>query len=178
LQVYPEEARTGQLNLMTSHDTPRLITMLGGEAALAALALELLFALPGAPNVYYGDEVGLAGGHDPDNRRAFPWNEALWNREIQRRVAKMARLRRENPELQSADWKPVWSNGRRVVFYRGSMLVTVNAAAAPWFVGEGFPSKDSFRGLIRGLSSVRDCNKENNIELPGYSIEVWVPQRH
>ena len=39
------------------------------------LALALLFFLPGAPCIYYGDEIGMLGGKDPDNRRAFPWDK-------------------------------------------------------------------------------------------------------
>ena len=38
--------------------------------------------LPGAPCIYYGDEVGVEGRHDPDCRRAFPWDESRWNREL------------------------------------------------------------------------------------------------
>jgi len=178
LQAYPEGVRTAQLNLMTSHDTPRLITMLGGEAERAALALELLFTLPGAPSVYYGDEIGLAGGHDPDNRRAFPWNRASWNLEIKRRVEAMARLRRENPDLRGADWSAAWSAGSRAAFHRGRLLVTVNAASQPWApeLDCQTAAGDVLLGLLHN-DRLRCVNgRLSGATLPAFSLEVWRPE--
>jgi neopullulanase len=73
---HPAEAVAGQLNLLGSHDTPRLLTSLGGDRHAAHQALTLLFMLPGAPCIYYGDELGLAGGHDPHCRQAMPWDDS------------------------------------------------------------------------------------------------------
>ncbi len=177
LQAYPEEARAVQLNLMTSHDTPRLITMLDGEVERAALALELLFTLPGAPNVYYGDEIGLAGGHDPDNRRSFPWRETSWNQEIRRRVAGMARLRSENPELRGSSWAQVWSEGGRAAFRRGRLLVTVNATARPWTLELACQELDGgLQGLLHGGHLSCAEGRLCGALLPAFSLEVWRPE--
>ena len=81
---YPPQALHALMNLLSSHDQARALHVLGwhddGDAAQAALAkaryrLALLIQMtyPGAPAIYYGDEVGLTGGEDPDNRRPFPW---------------------------------------------------------------------------------------------------------
>ena len=75
LAHYPEAAVHSQLNLLGSHDTPRLMTALKGDAAAVRLALLLQFGWPGAPCVYYGDELGLRGGHDPGCRQGMPWDE-------------------------------------------------------------------------------------------------------
>ena len=61
-----------QLNLIGSHDTPRARTVLGGDVAALRLATLLQLTLPGAPSIYYGDEIGMDGGHDPDYRRGYP----------------------------------------------------------------------------------------------------------
>lgn len=61
-----------QLNLLGSHDTPRLRSIVGGSAAAARLATLLQLALPGAPCIYYGDELGALGANDPANRGPFP----------------------------------------------------------------------------------------------------------
>ena len=61
-----------QYNLIGSHDTPRARTVLAGDAAALRLATLLLLTLPGAPSIYYGDELGMEGGPDPDCRRAYP----------------------------------------------------------------------------------------------------------
>ena len=74
MEKYPKEALMGCFNTLDSHDRERIITMLGSEQAVK-FASALLFVLPGVPVIYYGDEIGLEGGKDPDNRRPFPWNE-------------------------------------------------------------------------------------------------------
>ena len=61
------------MNLLGSHDTIRLATLPCSNLQRVKLALSILFFLPGAPCVYYGDEIGMEGGKDPDNRRTFPW---------------------------------------------------------------------------------------------------------
>jgi glycosidase len=87
---YPHGAFYSLMNLLDSHDTERLLWTLtpGSETAadkelnaanLAAgkqrqqLASLIQFTLPGAPTIYYGDEVGITGDDDPDDRRTFPW---------------------------------------------------------------------------------------------------------
>lgn len=63
-------------NLLGSHDTERFRTLAGGDAWRLNAATTALMTAAGIPSVYYGDEVGLAGEKDPDNRRDFPWGEA------------------------------------------------------------------------------------------------------
>lgn len=73
--AFPENRFGCPMNLLSSHGTIRLVSLPCSSEQRVRLALTLLFFLPGAPNIYYGEEVGMAGGKDPDNRRAFPWNE-------------------------------------------------------------------------------------------------------
>ena len=61
------------MNLISSHDSPRMLNLLNGDKARLKLAVILQMTLPGAPSIYYGDEVALAGGGDADNRRTYPW---------------------------------------------------------------------------------------------------------
>jgi alpha-glucosidase len=75
----PYVNQLAQFNLLDSHDTPRLLTELGGDTALMKLAATLLFTRPGVPCIYYGDELGMQGGADPDSRRCFPWNRTHWD---------------------------------------------------------------------------------------------------
>lgn len=63
------------MNLLGSHDTTRLQNLPCADEARIRLALALLFFMPGAPCIYYGDELGLQGGKDPDNRRTIPWEK-------------------------------------------------------------------------------------------------------
>ncbi|MGA9288547.1 MAG: alpha-amylase family glycosyl hydrolase, partial [Anaerobacillus sp.] len=88
---YPEEAFHALMNLMGSHDTPRAIYQLGGgtdtyeraefdpnydhELGVQRLKLAAVLQMgyPGAPTIYYGDEAGVTGSKDPDDRRTYPW---------------------------------------------------------------------------------------------------------
>lgn len=72
--AFPETQFGVPMNLLGSHDVTRLASLPRANKFRIRLALALLFFLPGAPSIYYGDEISMAGGKDPDNRRTFPWN--------------------------------------------------------------------------------------------------------
>lgn len=70
---YPPEAFKSNLNLLGTHDVNRLKTELNGDKDLVKLAVITQMTFEGVPYIYYGDEAGLEGKSDPDNRRAYPW---------------------------------------------------------------------------------------------------------
>ena len=74
-EAFPEGRFGVPMNLLGSHDTIRLASLPCSNLQRAKLAFALLFFLPGAPCIYYGDEIGMLGGKDPDNRRSFPWDK-------------------------------------------------------------------------------------------------------
>jgi neopullulanase len=73
---YAWEINLSQMNMLDSHDMPRGMWMLNNDEAAFKLAVLCQMTMPGAPCVYYGDEVGLSAGGDPDCREAFPWERA------------------------------------------------------------------------------------------------------
>ena len=103
LTQYDRENIYAMYLAMGSHDTRRLITKMGGDLNKVRLAFLLQFANPGAPAVYYGDEIGLPGEKDPDNRRAFPWNETEWNHELRTYVQKLITGRKRHAALRRGD---------------------------------------------------------------------------
>ena len=117
---YPPDAYYSAMNFLSTHDTPRILTLLGGEpvpedkpgraaARLSPAGYDLasrrlmvgamlLYAFPGSPTVYYGDEAGVQGYEDPLNRRTYPWGQ-----EDERLLAwyrKLGALRCSRPSLQ------------------------------------------------------------------------------
>lgn len=72
--LYAPQVSRNQLNLLSSHDTPRFLTEAGGRQDLAKLAATVQFTWPGVPSVYYGEELGMEGGVDPANRRGMEWH--------------------------------------------------------------------------------------------------------
>lgn len=71
---YPIENFYSNINLLGSHDTERILTILSENKELINLAIAIQMTMPGVPLIYYGDEVGLTGGKDPYNRKTYPWS--------------------------------------------------------------------------------------------------------
>ncbi len=123
-----------QLNLLGSHDAPRMRTVLGGNPARVKLATLLQATLPGAPCTYYGDEIGLSGGNDPDNRGSFPWDEARWEPGLRDSVRALFRLRTTEPALRDGPLAVLGAMESAMAFERGAgparFVVAVNPGDA------------------------------------------------
>ena len=116
VNMYRPEAIRAQLNLLGSHDTPRYVTVAGGDVEAYRLGLLAVMTLPGAPCIYYGDEVGVVGSLDPDNRRSFPWDESRWNRSLLDLARCLGSLRAAHDVLRHGDFH-VLAAGRDTVAY-------------------------------------------------------------
>ncbi|MDR1237167.1 MAG: glycoside hydrolase family 13 protein [Propionibacteriaceae bacterium] len=97
----PSGYQRGMLNLLGSHDTERVLTRHGGDQAATQLAYTLLFSAEGAPMIYYGDEVGLAGENDPLCRGAMPWDESVWSKPTLAFIRDLAAARKACAALRS-----------------------------------------------------------------------------
>ena len=152
---YPPNAFSSLMNFLGTHDTPRILTVLGAshvpdskedrasyrlspeerQMGLARLRLAalILFTFPGSPTVYYGDEAGMEGWEDPFNRAGYPWGRE--DTELKAWFARLAHLRLDCPALQSGQLHWCWTAGPILAFARelnGQLLTTViNAADTP-----------------------------------------------
>lgn len=107
-----------QLNLLGSHDTPRARTLCGGDLDAMRLAVLLQMTLPGAPCIYYGDEIGLEGGMDPQCRGSFPMDEAAWELPPHRWTADLAALRHSSAALRDGDLALLGAHGPVIAYLR------------------------------------------------------------
>ncbi|MET3851895.1 MULTISPECIES: alpha-glycosidase [unclassified Paenibacillus] len=82
LSRYPRQANEVAFNLLDSHDTPRLLTKCKGNKDKMKLAAQFQFTFPGTPCIFYGDEVGLSGGQDPECRRCMQWDAAKQDQDL------------------------------------------------------------------------------------------------
>jgi cyclomaltodextrinase / maltogenic alpha-amylase / neopullulanase len=98
--LYPDESNFAMQNLVDSHDTERFLTMCGGDTAKQKLAAAFQMTYVGAPMVYYGDEVGMEGGKDPDCRRTMIWDESKWNVPLRRFYQKLIAMRKKYDVLR------------------------------------------------------------------------------
>jgi cyclomaltodextrinase / maltogenic alpha-amylase / neopullulanase len=137
MRLYDPAVTFAQLNLLGSHDSPRFRTMAGLDRAAGHLAVLLQATLPGAPCIYYGDEVGVEGGNDPDCRRSFPWDERAWDHDALAWTRATLAARHALPALRRGPFRVAGSTADAVAFVRGGVagasaaLVVVNAGEQP-----------------------------------------------
>lgn len=134
LTQHRSEVTEVQLNLLGSHDTPRALTIVGGDEAALRLSLMLLLSFPGAPCLYYGDELGLSGRHDPECRQAMPWAYPEgWNHELGSYLKALIALRRDHLALRRGTFELLYAQNDVVAFLReaaGERIVGVLNVAA------------------------------------------------
>ncbi|NLE75479.1 MAG: DUF3459 domain-containing protein [Chloroflexi bacterium] len=111
LGIYPWAATLAQLNLLSSHDTPRFLTMVNEQRERLKLATLFQMCYPGAPCIYYGDEVGLTGGPDPDCRKGMPWEGGPWDEELLTWFQGAVALRRSHAALRHGDYITLHADG-------------------------------------------------------------------
>lgn len=107
LRMYPWETTLALVNMLGSHDTERLYALARGNILRLKLAMLFQFVFPGIPAVYYGDEIGMRGGKDPDNRRGMEWNQRNWNHELRDFTKQLIAIRKSLPMLREGDWTVV-----------------------------------------------------------------------
>ncbi len=119
--LYHPNVASVQFNQLDSHDMSRFLTLARGD--LSALKLATLFQMTytGAPSIYYGDEIGMTGGHDPENRKAFPWNDPeSWNRELLHDFQRLISLRKSHVSLRRGAYVPLLAKGNIHIHARRS----------------------------------------------------------
>lgn len=136
---YPKETLDCLMNILGTHDTPRILTVLGGktcadkeemavtflkprEKAAAKrrvmMAAVLQFTLPGVPCIYYGDENAMEGYQDPFCRRCFDWVNT--DEELLAFYRKLGALRKEMPVFRTGDYDEVYADSGCIVYMRKS----------------------------------------------------------
>ncbi len=170
LQLYPWEIQLTQLNLLASHDTARLVTIANNDLPSVELATLLLLTFPGAPSIYYGDEVGLTGALDPDSRRGFP-PSSQWKLDILSYHRRLIALRHAHPALRTGEYRILFAENTVYVFARildaEEILVAVNTGTAPATVSFNCPlqSKPSWCLYGFGTTTWRDA-EQLTLEIP------------
>lgn len=156
LENYPKEAVDCLMNHIGTHDTARILTVLGNDPQsdhprqwqtgrkmspeqrakgirLLKIAAVLQYTLPGVPSLYYGDEAGMEGYGDPFNRGCYPWGSE--NNELIAFYKKLGKIRRNSTVFANGEFIPVSDDGGKIVYTRRSddeeILVAVNRWSDP-----------------------------------------------
>lgn len=120
VSAYEPRFARSMLGLIDSHDTPRFLSFAGGDADALRLAWLVLLTMPGAPCIYYGDEIGLAGEMDPHCRGAMPWDRDRWDLGLLATARSLVRIRHATPALRSAAFAPLAAKEMAAAYRRGS----------------------------------------------------------
>ena len=119
--MYMQQTNDVLFNLLDSHDTIRLrSTVKSLDEYFAQLAV--FFAMPGSPCIYYGTEIAMEGGFDPDNRRCMPWDDIEAGKYYERMdiIRKLIKLRKEEPLMKSRNFHfpNEFPDNKRVIQFR------------------------------------------------------------
>jgi glycosidase len=133
---YHPEITYAQMNLLDSHDTARFLTIAKGDKSALKLAWLAMFTYPGAPAVYYGDEIGMEGGKDPDCRRGMVWDRAKWDMDLYQTLKKYVALRKKYRSLRRpGGYARLYAQGMVYAFARQlegeTVIVALNAGDKP-----------------------------------------------
>lgn len=102
---YPRPTQLAMMNSLSTHDTARFLWRAGGDVWKMKLAIIIQMTYLGSPAIYYGDEVGLTGNNDPDNRRTFTWDSSSWNPDLLKLYQTMIRVRKQVSAFSDGSFK-------------------------------------------------------------------------
>jgi neopullulanase len=173
LGLYRRDITYTQLNLLDSHDTPRFLSCASGDKDALRLAWLFMFSYPGAPCVYYGDEIGLDGEHDPDCRKPFPWEESKWDQDLLSYVKRVITLRKQNPALRRGDFKRLWSADGTYAFSRSldgdTFVIALNTSGSPQQVEVTYEAKKSPKAVLGAASDISVSDHRLKFKIPARS---------
>jgi cyclomaltodextrinase / maltogenic alpha-amylase / neopullulanase len=116
---YDWQIDLAQLNMLDSHDTPRALWLMGEDKSALRLSVLFQMTIPGAPCIYYGDEIGMTGAGDPDCRRAFPWEQPeIWDTDLLIFYKRAVAMRHAFPALRTGRVEPLFAKGQIYAFAR------------------------------------------------------------
>jgi glycosidase len=173
LSLYDWEVTLAQYNLLSSHDEPRYLTMVRGNVRRLRLATLFQMTFPGPPSIYYGDEIGMEGGADPDCRRAFQWDERSWHQELRDDFKRFIELRTAHKALRLGDYQTVAATETTYAFARYDeqevVIVVLNTGA------DSADVNLDLRDLVPASAALRSVWSQDEVLVVDGRCSVSVP---
>ena len=180
-----------------NHDTTRISGTPPGTPARLKLALGLILTVRGIPELYYGDEIGMPGGRDPDNRRDFPggWTEDAQNaftkvgrnleqEEMHSYVSALLSVRAQHPALRRGQLWSLASDDTTYVFMRETdeerIVVAFHAGGKEREINvpvQDSPAEHATNArVIFGTGQAEMAGKSMKLSVPAQSVSVFLLQ--
>lgn len=170
---YPRENFYSNMNIIGTHDTERILTVLDKRFELLKIVIILQMTLPGVPLIYYGDEAGLEGSKDPDNRKAYPWNKE--NNEIKDFYKTIIAIRNREKSLKEGDFSIYETDLDVCVFERRydseRIIVAVNTSSDDKVVNN-ISLNGMYIDLLDDNKAYKGLGINNVLTVEGYGIKV------
>lgn len=161
-----------QFNQLDSHDIARILYVTEGDKALAKLGFALMIGFPGTPCIYYGSEVGLAGGDDPFNRECMPWDEQDWDTDLRNYHKQLIAIRHASHALKHGGFQVLLTEKDCVAFVRESTeetMLVVGYRGTDDLSGVAIPVSDL--GLTDG-TILRDLVSDETITVKNGQLDL------
>ncbi|NBD25722.1 alpha-glycosidase [Paenibacillus glycinis] len=176
LMRYPQGTNEVIFNLLSSHDTPRVLTRAGGNKLKLKLAVVFLMTYIGTPCVFYGDEIGLQGGNDPDCRPCMEWDEGKQDRELYDFYKLLIGLRKSHPALLSGRFRFLKADGgdARIIYERlgegEHFTVWMNPTGERTVLEHAMDTNDWHDALTGDHAPAKDGVQQVELDPYGYRI--------
>lgn len=180
LELYPKEFSYAQMNLLDSHDMPRFLSLVNGDVNRLRMAYNFLLTYPGAPTIYYGDEIGLTGERDPLCRKSFPWDKHSWNIELRDHLKELIMLRHSLPALRTGSYEPIFAEDSMLAYLRrhelDNVLVILNNSdgrkVIDLQIGDAFGDQNELQDQLGSCRYQVQNGMLREISLPAFSAMI------
>ena len=133
LMMYPDPVQRALLNQLGSHDVPRMLSVANGDIEAVKQAVLFQMTYIGMPCIYYGDEIGMEGLSDPDNRRCFNWNRESWNQDLFNFYKSVINLRNNNIALKYGSFSIIEHSKILIyerIYQNHGVLICINSSTS------------------------------------------------
>lgn len=178
--LYHKNSNLVMQNLLSSHDTERYLTLCQGEFWRMKLSVLLQMTYMGAPMIYYGDEIGMEGGKDPDCRRCMEWDPKKWDTELRDLYQRLITIRLASPALRRGTFKTVMADDNQKVFAFERQLNTNLAYVALNKRSKGLKIEIPVHPLVREVKDELTGEKFKandgtlSMTVPGHSARIFL----
>lgn len=174
---YPKESFKSNLNLIGTHDVTRAKTELNNDIDLMKLAVATQMTFEGVPYIYYGDEAGLCGDVDPDNRRTYPWKNE--DEDMLNFYKNIIKIRNKNKILSSGETEFIYTKNDNVFAFirfnedNDRILILINRSNNPENISLNI--EGSFIEEIPIKYNLKNMNK--NIQIENNELKIHMDSK-